>query len=239
MVKEKLCPKCDKVKIAEEFSKSKSTKTGLKCYCKECASKDRKKYYHKNIDKEKKYREENKEKKKKYFKEYYKDNKEIMMEQRKKYYYDNHKYYLEKNKKWREENPERMAEYKRKWENENRERLRERRNKFNKENPHISAWRSLVRNTIKRLNTDKEKSTIEELGYSAEDLKLNMISKFTEGMSWDNYGGHIDHIKSVKSFDKNASIKEVNSLTNLQPLWATTREINGVVYEGNLNKGWK
>jgi hypothetical protein len=23
---------------------------------------------------------------------------------------------------------------------------------------------------------------------------------------------------------------------NLQPLWATTREINGVLYEGNINK---
>jgi hypothetical protein len=25
-------------------------------------------------------------------------------------------------------------------------------------------------------------------------------------------------------------------LLNLRPLWATTREINGVIYEGNLNR---
>lgn len=28
----------------------------------------------------------------------------------------------------------------------------------------------------------------------------------------------------------------VNALANLRPLWATTREINGVIYEGNLNR---
>lgn len=29
----------------------------------------------------------------------------------------------------------------------------------------------------------------------------------------------------------------VNALSNLRPLWATTREINGIIYEGNLNRG--
>jgi hypothetical protein len=57
-------------------------------------------------------------------------------------------------------------------------------------------------------------------------------------MTWDNYGEwHIDHIKPVSSFDKDTPQSIVNALSNLQPLWATTREINGVVYEGNLNKG--
>ena len=56
-------------------------------------------------------------------------------------------------------------------------------------------------------------------------------------MSWDNYGEwHIDHIKPLTLFDDNTPIHVVNALSNLQPLWATTREINGVIYEGNLNK---
>jgi hypothetical protein len=31
----------------------------------------------------------------------------------------------------------------------------------------------------------------------------------------------------------------VCALSNLQPMWSTTREINGIIYEGNLNKGKK
>ena len=31
----------------------------------------------------------------------------------------------------------------------------------------------------------------------------------------------------------------VNALSNLKPMWATSREINGIFYEGNLNKGNK
>jgi len=42
-------------------------------------------------------------------------------------------------------------------------------------------------------------------------------------MSWENYGfegWHIDHIKPISAFDSTAIIKEINSLDNLQPLWA-------------------
>lgn len=56
-------------------------------------------------------------------------------------------------------------------------------------------------------------------------------------MTWNNYGEwHIDHIKPVNSFESDTPQSVVNALSNLQPLWATTREINGVVYIGNLNK---
>jgi len=59
-------------------------------------------------------------------------------------------------------------------------------------------------------------------------------------MNWGNYGEwHIDHIKPVSSFDKTIPINVVNALSNLQPLWATTRRINGVIYEGNINKSNK
>lgn len=59
-------------------------------------------------------------------------------------------------------------------------------------------------------------------------------------MSWDNYGEwHIDHIKPLTKFDKDTPIHIVNALSNLQPLWKTTREINGNLYLGNLNKNNK
>ncbi len=103
--------------------------------------------------------------------------------------------------------------------------------------PHIIAWRNLLTHSLERLGQQKEGHTIDLLGYSAIDLKQHITSLFTEGMTWDNHGEwHIDHIKPVSSFDKKTSAYVFNSLTNLQPLWATTRVINGIVYEGNLNK---
>ena len=75
------------------------------------------------------------------------------------------------------------------------------------------------------------------LGYNYNDLKEYIESLFTDGMSWDNHGEwHVDHIKPLVCFSENEDIKVVNALSNLQPLWATTREINGVIYQGNLNK---
>jgi hypothetical protein len=59
-------------------------------------------------------------------------------------------------------------------------------------------------------------------------------------MSWENYGEwHIDHIIPVSKFSKNKEASVVSALSNLKPMWATTREINGIIYEGNLNKGSK
>jgi hypothetical protein len=95
----------------------------------------------------------------------------------------------------------------------------------------------MLKNCIVRLGQKKEGHTIDLLGYSALDLKNHISSLFTDGMSWDNYGEwHIDHIKRVCEFPKDTHPSVVNALSNLRPLWATTREINGIVYEGNLNR---
>jgi len=105
------------------------------------------------------------------------------------------------------------------------------------ENPHIYAWRAILSNTIVRLKKNKNDKTINLLGYSALELQEHITSLFTEGMTWDNWGEwHIDHIKPITSFNSDTPMNVVNALSNLQPLWATTREINGVIYEGNLNK---
>ena len=74
-------------------------------------------------------------------------------------------------------------------------------------------------------------------GYSALELKNHITTLFTEDMFWDNYGEwHIDHKISFVNFPNNTHTSVINKLSNLQPLWATTREINGVLYQGNLNK---
>ncbi len=98
-------------------------------------------------------------------------------------------------------------------------------------------WRDLLKSTIKIFNRKKEGTTIDLLGYSALELKEHIESLFTEGMTWDNHGEwHIDHIEDVSSFSEDTPMCIVNALSNLRPLWATTREINGIIYEGNLNR---
>lgn len=98
-------------------------------------------------------------------------------------------------------------------------------------------WRILLRNTITRIGQTKQDKTIKLLGYSALELKEHIDKQFTDGMSWNNYGEwHIDHINPVYTFDKDTSVNIINSLSNLRPLWATTREINGIFYEDNLNR---
>jgi len=70
------------------------------------------------------------------------------------------------------------------------------------------------------------------VGCSYEDLMEHLESKFTEDMTFQNYGlWHIDHIRPCASFDLEC-VKEQEicfHYTNLQPLWA----------KDNLKKGAK
>ena len=107
-------------------------------------------------------------------------------------------------------------------------------------NRHIKMWRNLLQNCLKTLGRKKDNRTKNMLGYSSDDLKQHLELLWLPEMTWDNYGEwHIDHIKPVVSFPVDADTKIVNALSNLRPLWATTRTINGITYEGNLNKGRK
>jgi len=208
----KICSKCNIEKQYSEFYNSNNTKDKKRPECKDCFKRKAIDNYQNNrnvrLDIAKKYRDNNQEKVKECKKKYRKNNPDKVKK---------------RIKLWHEKNPNKELEYGKK-----------RRELY----PHIEAWRSILKNSLKRLDKTKEGNTIELLGYSALDLKEHIESLFTDGMTWDNYGEwHIDHIKPVSSFDKDTPQSIVNALSNLQPLWATTREINGVVYEGNLNKG--
>tara|TARA_R110001599_G_scaffold154792_1_gene340415 strand:- start:43 stop:303 length:261 start_codon:yes stop_codon:yes gene_type:complete len=71
----KICTKCDKQKPLEAFRKQRSTKDGLKYYCKECDNHTAKKYYEKNkgkiIGKVTEWQKNNPDKVKTYKKSYY------------------------------------------------------------------------------------------------------------------------------------------------------------------------
>lgn len=93
--------------------------------------------------------------------------------------------------------------------------------KWSKDNPHIIIWRGILRRTLKCFSLEKNNSTLELLGYNADDLRSHIESLFKDGMSWDNHGEwHIDHIFPLSKFDEDTHVSIVNSLENLQPLWA-------------------
>lgn len=75
---------------------------------------------------------------------------------------------------------------------------------------------------LKGLN--RNKSTIDLLGCSIEELKIYLQNKFQNGMSWNNYGRKgwtIDHILPLTHFNLSnpSELQQVCHYTNLQPLW--------------------
>lgn len=202
----KKCRICNENKDLIDFHKKKDTKDGYRNECKECVKIISKKY----VDKEKR---------RKYDKKRYHENKEVEKSRKKKFYYENQEKILKEKNEYRK--TEKYKKSNKEWRKENKERLAINQSNYRKNNPHVIAWRSLLHRTLNQFETEKSKNTIDELGYSAEELKSHIESLFKEGMNWDNHGKwHIDHIKPVSKFDKNSSIKEVNALENLQPLWA-------------------
>jgi len=232
----KKCTVCQILKPLIEFHKMKISKDGYRCQCKNCRIKINKTYRIKNkkilVDKAKKYFIENKHilsKINKTRKEKINNNKQEHNKQVRTYM-----------KKYRIKNCDIMREKQKNYRYENKEKIKEWNKQYYNKIKHIRAWRSILSNTLSRFGKHKEGRTIDLLGYSALDLKEHITSLFTDGMSWDNYGDwHIDHIKPVSKFNKDTSMNVVNALSNLQPMWATTRMINGIIYEGNLNKATK
>ncbi len=77
--------------------------------------------------------------------------------------------------------------------------------------------------------------------YTVQELISHIEKLFVGGMCWENYGDwHLDHIIPISLFTFNSydhpEFKECWALSNLQPLWSTSREIDGVLHIGNLNK---
>ncbi len=66
-------------------------------------------------------------------------------------------------------------------------------------------------------------TTKQLLGCDMQFLKRHLSSKWTEGMSWENYGKwHIDHIIPCAEFDLTNQDQRNKCFhySNLQPLWA-------------------
>lgn len=77
---------------------------------------------------------------------------------------------------------------------------------------------------IHRCRRSKSDSTKEILGYGTEDLLRHLEAHFERGMSWGNYGKgrdcwSIDHVRPISTFPPETSVKEINALSNLRPMW--------------------
>ena len=93
-----------------------------------------------------------------------------------------------------------------------------------------------VCSALKAAGTIKSENTKELIGCSIEDLKSHLESKFTEGMTWGNYGEwHLDHIKPCVTFNL-VEVEEQRKCfhwTNLQPLWALDNLRKSSRWEGS------
>lgn len=199
----KNCSMCKENKTQESFNKSKSGKLGLHSQCRECQKIVRKEYYKKNVKVEKQK-----------YKDYYQSEEgQIKIKEYKTKYYAEHK-----DRILRENRENRSTDHARNLANINRKKRLDNEPEFR-----------LIVNMRKRvykamLGINKSESTEKLLGCTPSELRDYLESKFTGGMSWDNYGyygWHVDHIIPCVQFDLTDpdAQKICFHYTNLQPLW--------------------
>lgn len=148
--------------------------------------------------------------------------------------------YPESMKRWYEENKIKIQDVRKKWRKNNKDKIRE----YGKQ-----YYNEIKKDTDKRLKQkvksamsnsvrfNKSNQYLNMVGYTVQDLKEHLESKFREGMSWDNYGRggwHIDHIRPLASFDLTQELEFIRAwgLYNLQPLWESENCSKGSLYNG-------
>jgi superfamily II DNA helicase RecQ len=239
-----LCHNCQQEKPEDCFNTCSNTKRGYRKNCKECLKVIGKHYYSQNKEKKRKYALDHKDEIAERQKQYREENKETIKELQKQYREENKGYLKAQQQKWRHDNKEHCLDYQRNYDTNNRQKVKSRQQNYRILNREAIAesrrnyYQKHLKNNIdfkikanlrRRLNAalrgqEKHKRTLELLGCSLEDFKSYIESKFTEGMTWDNYGingWHIDHIKPLAHFDLKdpKQLEEASHYTNTQPLW--------------------
>lgn len=214
------CNKCSSIKPKSEFYKRSDRPIGIQSVCKTCT---------------KKYNKDNRERLNKVKADWYIKNKKKHNEASKLNYINNKERYLERYKKNRLNNLEEYKEKSREYYLNNKERLieigSERDRKRYKNDPLFKLKklsRSRIYNFLTNIDYKKNKTIEKMIGCSFEELKEHIESKFSDDMSWDNYGEwHVDHIIPLCSVETEEDIIKLCNYKNLQPLWK----------EDNLKKG--
>lgn len=222
------------------FHKDRNNKSGLKNKCKTCCNAHYTKNKERILKKNKENRNKNPEEyRKKNLERYYK-NHEKRKKSNQKSYYNNIDKVKETRKKYRNKNSEQLRLKYREYYIENKETIIDKSVRYNKrkEKEDIQFLlrrkiRSRIKGFLNRKNIETKVEYNINLGCSIEDLKKHLESKFTEGMSWYNYGKwHIDHIKPLAKFDltNHEELLEACHYSNLQPLWAFDNLSKGAKY---------
>jgi hypothetical protein len=116
---------------------------------------------------------------------------------------------------WREKNKSYYLEYKKNY-NMNRK----------KSDPSFklkSNLRCRLHGFLQNRKISKNNKTLDIIGCTPQELIQYLEKKFTDDMSWENYGyygWHVDHIIPISSANKISDIYKIFHFTNLQPLWA-------------------
>lgn len=203
------------------------------------AKKYKHQWYIKNKERIKKYILKNKNKIKQQNKQYYQKNKNKILKNLKIKYKNNKNKIIQKVKHYYILNKSKIIKYQKYYNNKNKIKIKEKKRQYqhdnrNKINKHmknrydndinfkiITNLRHRIIHAIK--GNSKSSKTKELLGCTIDQLKEHLQSKFTEGMTWKNYGKwHVDHIRPCASFDLSTpeQQKECFHYSNLQPLWA-------------------
>lgn len=212
----KLCTSCNIFKEKTLFHKDKQKKDGLRSSCKECKSKQ-----------DKKWRENNK------------DHKKILTEkikERSKTWYEANKEKIAKvNQIWYKENQDKVLKYKEKQKDYMKQYFKMK---------YASDIRYKLRNSLNKRIRDcirKNKNTTSYVGCDIDFLIMWFEYQFENNMTWDNYGSYwsIDHVKPCASFDFSSEedIKLCYSQENLRPCTISENSTKrNIIYIDLINK---
>ena len=221
------CKHCgtEKVLIKENFKPEHRTVLGFDRTCRECRKKQRRIARQKNrehyLQKDAEYRASDRYKK--YHSEYQEKNQERLSELARDRYNKNKPSYLIRSKNQKKKWGKRYSEYQKNYRKKNRERLNE--YVVNKLHTDINfKLKHLLRSKLRKLlnGENKTNSALTYLGGSIDFFKGYIEAKFSNGMTWENYGTtwHIDHIIPCRSFDMSNEDdrKKCFHYSNMQPL---------------------
>ena len=205
----KKCSKC-KIKPIMEFHRDRSSNDGRRSMCKQCRTDYRKHRYYTIplVMVKAKQRARN------WFQNLPKSKRDEIRKKRREQYRPE---YLAQLTRWQKANPEKMRQHSQKM------------YKKIKSSPSKYLRLSIsgaIRQSLKQQGISKAGCIWEKLvGYKVEQLKQHLESRFTEGMTWENYGKwHIDHIVPIAFFKfdspDDVEFKMCWRLENLQPMWA-------------------
>ena len=143
----------------------------------------------------------------------------------------NKEYMSNKSKTWYEQNKEHRKEYLKEYREKNISNIRKTKRDYERNRKArdplyklISNFRTAIYQVLKESNVEKNKHYFDILQYTPEQLISHLENKFTDKMSWDNYGDwHVDHKLPITHYNiqemGDSEFMKCWSLENLQPMW--------------------